>query len=128
MITIATFSKPEEAHLCRMRLEAVGIPAYVQDEHLVQMNWLYSNAIGGVRVQVADEDLASAQEFLGADSPQDSTAEADVVCPACGSPHAVPDDLPRRISFLSVLLFHFPLPFKGGRWRCSACHQSFKAP
>ena len=55
MKTIATFSKPEEAHLFRTRLEAVGIPAFVQDEHFVQMDWLYSNAIGGVRVQIAED-------------------------------------------------------------------------
>ena len=61
MKTIATFSKPEEAHLFRTRLGAAGIPAYVQDEHFIQMDWLYSNAIGGVRVQIADEDVEAAR-------------------------------------------------------------------
>ena len=68
MTTVATFSKPEEAHLFRMRLEAAGIPAFVQDEHIVQMDWLYSNAIGGVRVQIADEDVPAAREFLATGS------------------------------------------------------------
>lgn len=67
MVTIATFSKPEEAHLLRMRLESSGIPAFLQDENLIQMDWLLSNAVGGVRVQVADEDLQAASNFLEAD-------------------------------------------------------------
>ena len=81
MKTIATFSKPEEAHLFRTRLEAAGIPAYVQDEYLIQMDWLYSNAIGGVRVQIADENLEAGREFLENDSPQATPDAIDVVCP-----------------------------------------------
>src|SRR5688572_22012127 len=111
MKTIATFSKPEEAHLFRTRLEAAGIPAFVLDENLVQLDWLYSNAIGGVRVQIADEDLEDAREFLAADSPQPAPDAVDVICPKCGSHDTAPDELPRRISFLSLLVFHFPLLF-----------------
>lgn len=128
MITIATFSKPEEAHLFRTRLEAVGIPAFVQDEHFVQMDWLYSNAIGGVRVQIADDDLDSAKEFLAADSPQSCPEADDVVCPACGSHETAPDELPRRLAFLSLLVIHFPLLFSRRRWRCSSCRHVFKVP
>ena len=64
MITVATFSKPEEAHLLRMRLEAGGVAAYILDENMVQMDWAYSNAIGGVRVQIAEEDVEDAKEIL----------------------------------------------------------------
>jgi predicted nucleic acid-binding protein len=48
MATVSTFSKPEEAHLLRSRLEAAGIPAFVRDELTIQMNWLYSMAAGPV--------------------------------------------------------------------------------
>jgi len=125
--TIATFSKPEEAHLFRTRLEAAGIPAYVQDEHFIQMDWLYSNAIGGVRVQIADEDVEAAREFLANDSPQRAPDALDVVCPNCGSNNTAPDELPRRISFLSLLLFNFPLLFARHRWRCASCHHVFRS-
>ena len=127
MKTIATFSKPEEAHLFRTRLEAAGIPAFVQDEHLIQMDWLYSNAIGGVRVQIADEDLDAAREFLSADSPQPCRDAVDVVCPKCDSHDTAPDQLPRRIAFLSLLLFSFPLLFSRHRWRCKSCNYVFRS-
>jgi Putative prokaryotic signal transducing protein len=126
--TIATFSKPEEAHLFRTRLEAAGIPAFVQDENFIQMNWLYSNAIGGVRVQIADDDVDAAKEFLAADSPQPCPDSDDVVCPACASNHTAPDELPRRIAFLGMLVVSFPLLFTRHRWRCSSCHHVFKLP
>lgn len=126
MKTIATFSKPEEAHLFRTRLEAAGISAFVQDEHVVQLNWLLSNAIGGVRVQIAEDDLESASEFLAADSPQPCPDAEDVVCPKCGSPLIAPDEKPRRIAFLSLWLLGFPLLFTRRRWRCSACRNVFK--
>ena len=62
METIATFSKPEDAHLLRMRLESLGIQAFVQDENLHILD-----AGEGVRVQVADEDIQAALEVLATD-------------------------------------------------------------
>ncbi len=59
--TIARFQEPWEAHIFRARLEAEGIPASVLHEHQVWVNWVYSNALGGVQVQVADEHVAAAQ-------------------------------------------------------------------
>ena len=120
LITIARFSKPEDAHLLRMRLEAGGVPAYVQDEHLVQMDWLYSNAIGGVRVQIAGEDLESAQQIL-AEPPIDPLPSDRPVCPACASLQTAPDEFPRRISFAALWLAGFPLLFSKYRWKCADC-------
>ncbi len=125
MTTIATFSKSEEAHLFRTRLEAAGIPAFVQDEHLVQLDWLYSNAIGGVRVQIADEDVAAARAFLAADLPEGAAAGLGVACPKCGSEETAPDELPRRLAFVTLLLLNIPLLFARHRWRCRACRHAW---
>ena len=127
MKTIATFSKPEEAHLFRTRLEAAGIAAFVQDEHLIQMDWLYSNALGGVRIQVPDQEVEAAREFLAADTDQKLPDAVAVVCPVCGSEDTKPDELPRRIAFLTLLLFFIPLLFSRRRWKCQACNHLFRA-
>ena len=70
MTTIATFTVPEDAHLFRTFLASRGIEGFVLDENFVQMAWHYSNAIGGVRVAVDDDDAAEAaglyQEYSGA--------------------------------------------------------------
>lgn len=125
MRTIATFSKPEEAHLLRLRLEAGGVAAFLQDENLVQMNWLYSNVIGGVRVQIAEEDVDRAREIL-AEPPVDPTPLEMPPCPKCHSTATAPDELPRRLSFLTLLLAGFPFLYSTTRWRCSACNHAWK--
>lgn len=70
MTTIETFTVPEDAHLFRTFLESRGIEGFVLDEHFVQLFWHYSNAIGGVRVAVNDDDVAEArdihQEYMAA--------------------------------------------------------------
>ena len=75
METIATFSKPEDAHLLRMRLEAAGIEACLQDENVVQLGY-FSNMMGGVQVQVSEDDVAAAQEFLAGDHGVEPRGEA----------------------------------------------------
>jgi hypothetical protein len=60
MITIATFPSPEEAHMFRGFLGSREIEAFVLDENICQIYWLYTNAVGGVRVQVNDEDEEAA--------------------------------------------------------------------
>ncbi|MBG7608329.1 MAG: DUF2007 domain-containing protein [Verrucomicrobia bacterium] len=63
MVTVARFYKGEEAYLFRSFLESEGISAHVFDEHVPQIHWLYTNAIGGIRVVVDDEDLDTAADL-----------------------------------------------------------------
>lgn len=78
MKTIARFGKAEDARLCRMHLGAVGIEAFVQDENMAQLAQPLSNAIGGVSVDVNDEDFDAATEFLAADKGVSSEPETPV--------------------------------------------------
>jgi hypothetical protein len=71
MITIANFAKPEDAHLLRMRLDAGGIESFLVDETVTQMEWAFFT--GGVRVQVADEDVESVRALMAS---QDADAAA----------------------------------------------------
>ncbi len=64
MITIARFQTPEDAHLFRAFLGSRGIEAHLEDEYVVQLFWHYSNAIGGVRVVVNDDDVEEAAEVF----------------------------------------------------------------
>ena len=78
MKTIATFSKPEDAHLCRMHLGSGGFEAFVQDENMAQIEQPWSEAAGGVRVQVEDEDFDAATQFLADDKGVASDGEQPV--------------------------------------------------
>ena len=64
MKTLASFNLPMDAYLLRARLEGSGIAAYVRDENLITLDWLYSNAVGGVKVDVMDEDYEQALQLL----------------------------------------------------------------
>ncbi len=69
MRTLATFTHADQAHLLRMRLEGSGIPAHVRDENMVSLDWLASLAVGGVKVDVAEEDYEAALAVLAEDEP-----------------------------------------------------------
>ena len=64
VVTVATFWNPVEAHVLVTRLEGAGIHAFLADEQTVTMDWLLANAIGGVKVQVAERDLERARQVL----------------------------------------------------------------
>lgn len=64
LVTVERFRDLPEAIVARSRLEAEGIEAWVQDENLVRIDWGYSNAIGGMRLQVNAHDGPAAIEVL----------------------------------------------------------------
>lgn len=80
MKTIASFSAPIEAHMLISRLEGNGIPAFIRDEHMVSLDWLASNAIGGVKVDVGDDDYERALELIAA-GPADASPSARISDP-----------------------------------------------
>jgi hypothetical protein len=64
MVTIRTCSTLPEAHLLQSFLGGSGIASFLPDENTIQMDWLWSNAIGGVRLQVAEDDAERASALL----------------------------------------------------------------
>lgn len=73
--TIARFDSMPEAHIAMGRLEVEGIDAWLADEHLVQTDWLYSIAVGGIKLQVRAEDAQRAVEILNTDYSGELEAE-----------------------------------------------------
>jgi len=123
-----------EAHLIRCRLEAEGVDAFVVDEHIVSMQWLYSAAVGGVKVQVHARDADRARAVLDAsrvprtDSARFVTDDLGAPrCPDCGSLD-VQQRFSRRVTFASSLLLGFPLPWPVRRSRCRSCGAHWRAP
>jgi hypothetical protein len=73
-VTIAVFDTMPDAHIALGRLQAEGIEAYLADENLVQTDWLYSIAVGGIKLRVPASDKAKAEVILSRD---DSSALDD---------------------------------------------------
>lgn len=122
LVTIGSYSTPYEANMVKSRLEATGIPAFVADEFTIGMNWLYSNALGGVKVQVPESLALDAQEILnsGVDSPTtDELATVDA-CPQCVSQNTE-SFLDKRVSFLTWIFFGLPLLLPRSKKKCRDC-------
>ncbi len=66
MKTVATYNRLDEAFLARSRLAGDGIDSFVPDEFAASNSWSGIPAIGGVRLQVEDEDYERADKLLRA--------------------------------------------------------------
>jgi len=133
LVTLRSYRDPVDAEIARARLEDAGIPAFLFDQHLVAIQWLYSRAIGGVKIKVARSDLDRATRILREDRSGDLAEEHDPVpeptevCPSCGSAEFHYSRVQRNAAALSLLT---SLPFTAWRrlWVCDACGHSWRPP
>lgn len=133
LVTVATYMQPLEARVPLTRLEAPGIESFLADENLVTVNWTWSNAVGGVKLQVLGESAPRARELLalpastdGASPTDDDASDASGACPECGSNRVGQDRYHRRLVYASWLLLSVPLPFVRRRQRCHECGLRWK--
>jgi hypothetical protein len=104
LTTVASYDVAANAQIARNILEAAGIPAVVTDQEIVAMDWLISNAVGGIKVQVREEDADRAAEVLadklgdGAGLVSDAVDEDELTRQALAEPpdgeSPEPDDEP----------------------------------
>jgi len=62
--TIATSLIPSDIYILQGRLSSDGIPAFVVDGHMSQVQSLWSIATGGVRLQVPSAFVERARQML----------------------------------------------------------------
>ena len=121
LVTIGRYSTPYEANMVKSQLESAGIPAFVADEYTVGMNWLYSNALGGVKVQVPEPLASKAQQILASENELSATCDSDAeTCPECGSKNTE-YFLDKRSTFLTWALLGLPLLLPTEKKRCNDC-------
>lgn len=77
LVTVARFDLMPLAHIAKGSLEAEGIPCHIADEHLVQTDWLYSIAVGGIKLQVDEEFAERALAVLATDYSSDLPGTED---------------------------------------------------
>ena len=92
------------------------------------MNWLYSTALGGVQVQVRQDEFEAAQKILGEDH---STKIAEIendfplpdkneICQNCGASDLEMIQSTRKAGAFS-LLTGFPFIFFSKKYKCRNC-------
>ena len=76
LVTIFTALNPMDAYLVRSRLEAASFHPEIANEFSSLTSDGYTLAVGGIRVQVPDNEAADALELLAAkDLPTDTASE-----------------------------------------------------
>jgi len=125
LAVVAAYSYLHEAEFARTSLEAEGIATFLENENLIRLDWLYMNALGGLRLLVRDEDAARAREILAqpesASISSESPETAAESCPSCGSQSTVATETRRRITHVLWLLTGVPWIRPGRRRRCANC-------
>jgi hypothetical protein len=115
MKTVAAYSLVSETHAPLSRLHSAGIAAVVRDEHSIQFNWLWSDAIGGVKIEVPDDDYEAARELLGLKP----TETGVIICPHCGS-----NDVrvrPLSVAAAVFMALKIPIPCSLQAVDCRSC-------
>jgi hypothetical protein len=124
LVTIATFGHAWEAHLAVGKLESEGIRAVLADENVVSASGgIYNNAIGGVKLQVAQQDVPQALAVL-----PERVRGRIVVCPKCGLTDTRPMELSPGMKMLCLCLLGLPYLFFTRPWVCIDCGHLFKSP
>ena len=133
LVTIRQYDHAITAHIHKNHLESEGIECFIHDEHIVTMNPLYSNAIGGVKLKVLSEDTEKARELLLEldNQPYTSEKEQPITCPKCGS-SSLDAGLTSMKSLkglfsaiISLLFYVYPLYYRSV-YKCKSCNFEFK--
>ena len=129
LVTIGSYSTPYEASLVRGELEAFDIDATLADVNAVSVNWLWSNLLGGVKVQVPQSEVEQALRVLAAewsDEPDGQDAPEVTTCPSCGNSNTH-FFLDKRGAFLTWLILTVPVIPAFSRRACADCGFKWKA-
>jgi hypothetical protein len=108
LVTLRRFRDNSEALLAQGVLESAGLEGFLIDETTIRMDWLWSNALGGVKLCVKPADAHAALELLDQSVPE----RFDVAgvgnyeqprCPKCSSVDISFRDIDKRTAYAGIL-------------------------
>jgi hypothetical protein len=125
MVTIAKFRDLPEALLAQGNLNSSGIETVLLDDNLVRLDWLWSNAVGGIKLQVKAEDADEATEILNQPIPETiefgGTGDyRQPECPKCKSLDVTFQEIYKPVAYGSLWV-GMPMPVHRKAWKCRAC-------
>lgn len=140
LVTIAQYTDYLSAHILKSRLEDEGIHCVLKDEHTVTMNWMWSNALGGIKVLVLEKDAELATQIMTADKEalakqQDTDAFLDEdispldpqnrICIYCGSKNTKKLTINKTWAYTAMLFLGFPIKVNKEQCHCFHCGKTF---
>jgi hypothetical protein len=129
MVTIRQFRDLPEALFAKGSLESSGIECAMVDDNMVRLDWFISNLLGGVKLQVRQEDAADAEEILSQPIPEDFDVTGigkyqQPRCPKCQSLEVNFREV-TPAAYVSAYL-NVPIPFHRRAWRCHSCDEEWE--
>jgi hypothetical protein len=123
LVTVATYNQIYLADLAKARLLDHDIPCVIQDQNMVGMNLFYSNAVGGIKLQVSDLHAREAYNILNGFDEKEAGVSIFPECPVCKSEDVLPKRYNSVILVLSFVLFGAQTLFStsDARYRCNNC-------
>lgn len=116
-----------EANRDKQILAEKDIQSFIANELLIQSDWLLSQAVGGIQLQVFEDDLEKAKQTLEDYKENEKYSlevehtikdpKFDFVCPKCGSNHIYRDDSATSFFGVSLLTSH--------KFVCYYCENEF---
>jgi len=126
---LESFDNYIDASLMLGRLEEAGIRCWLKDENTATINPILTNAIGGIKIMVAEEDIENAAEIL---HELKEIKRKSFACPHCGS-HNIEYITSNRkttnvlISFLTWIFGSYAIGVQQV-WHCFDCKEEFEQP
>ena len=132
LVTIYTFDNSIDAHMMRVRLEDEGIPCFLFDENIVNMNPLYNITVGGIKLKINSGDIENAQIIIEEMTNAKLKNEKNeiVKCPNCQSDDIIYGFKSMKgtkgilSGIISFLLVVFPFYYKTVN-KCKVCGHEF---
>lgn len=101
MVTLRTFDNYFLANITLTKLQDAGIDCFLKDEHTVTMDPILSNAIGGIKLVVKEENAEEVKQLL---QQFDEAYLKSVKCPQCGATAINQVNKPGATNFLTAIL------------------------
>jgi hypothetical protein len=129
-LQIGTYQYSSEAIIFKGKLESEGIEVFMRDNFTIDSDPLVSNAIGGVKLFVKNEDFEKASEILSTISKFSlDDNNNSIKCPKCNNDQidmvTSIKDLKSLIAFLfSIIIVLIPF-YSKHKYKCNSCNFEF---
>ena len=137
LVQFKYYTNSLEANRDKQILKNNGLESFIANEQTIQSDWLLSQALGGIQLQVFDDEKEKAIEIINNFLENEHTSlevehtilnpEFDFTCPKCGSNHLYRDENPGGLFGVSLLVLGFPLKAPSHLYHRYYCNNEFQA-
>lgn len=126
-VVVRIFRDMREAFAARATLEAARFECCLFDEVVIRLDWLWSNALGNLKLVVRSREADEAKQILDEKTPEKFDVEGvgeyeQPHCASCGSMDVSWKELKKNIACAGMLLLGVPIPINEKAWHCHSCN------